>query len=129
MKKINNKTLPRKEKFDGVTIGDELTGPERVEYICNHCHQNLVKISDRQGNNEEWFCRTCSIGYADTQQIRHKQRISVPDRNEETLVTCIQHDYNKDVEIRHTPELRGGIAALSKKGTIRITKFEDSSQR
>jgi hypothetical protein len=34
-----------------------------------------------------------------------------------------------DISIRHKPELKDGALALSKKGTIRITHYEDSSQR
>jgi hypothetical protein len=129
MKKINNKPLPKlkKERFDGIAIGEEWAEEERIEYICPSCHQNLVKISDRQGNNEEWFCRNCSIPYLDTKEIRHRHKLSVP-LETEPAVSIINYDYNKDMEIRHPKELRGGIAELQKRG-MKIIYFEDSSQR
>jgi hypothetical protein len=43
----------------------------------------------------------------------------------EPAVASIQTDQSKNVEIRHEPELRGGFAALAKKGTIRFTRYEE----
>lgn len=126
--RINSKSLPKKERFEGTIIGKEDIGEdERVEYICPECHQNLVKLSDLQGNNQEWFCRNCSIPYLDTKEIRHTHKLSVPEETEPS-VSIINYDYNKDVEIRHAKELRGGIAELQKRG-LKITYFDDSSQR
>lgn len=121
--------LPKKERFEGTTIGKEDIGEdERVEYICPECHQNLVKLSDRQGNNQEWFCRNCSIPYLDTEEIRHKHKISVP-QDTEPSVSIINYDFNKDVEIRHTPELRGSFAQLAKKGTIKFTSYSTTEKQ
>lgn len=103
---------------------------DRPDYICSWCNRSLAKISDRLGNNQEWFCRNCDIAYSDTEQLRRRQKISVPARNQDPLVALTPGtEYlNKKIKIRHEPEFRGGIAELAK-GTIRITKFEGSSQR
>jgi hypothetical protein len=34
-----------------------------------------------------------------------------------------------EVEIRHTPPLRGGFAELQKKGTIRITDYHTTEKQ
>jgi hypothetical protein len=47
MKKINNKTLPKKERFEGTIIGEDIGEDERIDYICPECHRDLVKISDQ----------------------------------------------------------------------------------
>jgi ssDNA-binding Zn-finger/Zn-ribbon topoisomerase 1 len=125
MKKISNKTLPKKEKFEGITISEQDTGEdEGIDYICPSCHQNLVKISDRQGNNEEWFCRNCSIPYLDSKEIRYRHRLNVPQETE-SAVSIVDIDYGQEVKIRHEPELKGGFAQLAKKGTIRFTSYEE----
>lgn len=120
-----NRSLPKKEQFEGTIIGEQDIGEdERIEYICPECHQNLVKLSDRQGNNQEWFCRNCSIPYLDSKEIRHQHRLAVPEETE-AAISIVNVDYTKDVEIRHTPELKGGFAQLAKKGTIRFTSYEE----
>ena len=52
----------------------------------------------------------------------------MPPDEPEPSVSIINYDFNKDVEIRHPKDLRGGIAELQKRG-LKITYFEDSSQR
>jgi hypothetical protein len=54
-------------------------------------------------------------------------KISVPDRNVEPYVSTTPGI--PDISIHHEPELKDGALALSKKGTIRFTHYEDSSQR
>lgn len=111
-----SRSLPKKEQFEGTTIGEQDIGEdERIEYICPECHQNVVKISDRQGNNEEWFCRNCSIPYLDSKEIRHRYRLAVPEETE-AAISIVNVDYTKDVEIRHIPPIRGAFAELQKKG-------------
>jgi hypothetical protein len=53
------------------------------------------------------------------------KKLSIPSQDTEPCVTSIQYDYNKDVAVRHEPELKGGFAALAKSGTIRFTSYEE----
>lgn len=120
-----SRSLPKKEQFEGTTIGEQDIGEdERIECICPECHQNLVKISDRQGNNEEWFCRNCSIPYLDSKEIRHRYRLAVPEETE-AAISIVNVDYTKDVEIRHPKELVWGAKELSNRGTIKFTHYEE----
>jgi hypothetical protein len=127
MKSIN-KTPRKSDKFDGITIGDEYTGPDKVEYVCSWCNRSLVRLSDRNNQGESWFCRNCSITFdPDDEQIRYKQRISIPAQDIEPAITSV--GTISDVSIRKQIELKGGALALSKRGTIRFTSYSDSSQK
>lgn len=48
----------KKEKFEGTIISEQDTGEdEHIDYVCPECHRNLVKLSDRQGNNQIGFAK------------------------------------------------------------------------
>jgi hypothetical protein len=64
----------------------------------------------------------------EAENLRKESRIIVPDRNQEAAITSIQIDPSKEVEINHTPELRGGFAAMAKKGTIRFTSYKTTEK-
>ena len=85
MKKINKKNAIPTPKFTGIIIDkSEVDGPERIELICDFCRQTLVKISDREGNNQEWFCRNCSLPfYPDEKEIRRKKVLGTRQRAED----------------------------------------------
>jgi hypothetical protein len=121
---------PTKPNKDIITIGDEYSGEEQPSYICDNCHCSLVRLSDRNNQNESYYCNRCSIEYPDATNIRHQLKISVPDRSTETLVsTTPGQDYlNKSVEINHTPEPKGTFKVLQQKG-IKITNYKEDIPR
>jgi hypothetical protein len=124
-----NRSLPKKEQFEGNTIGEQDIGKdEHTEYICSQCNCGpLVIINDKAGNSDR-FCRRCGITFSmDDNTVRHRHRLEVPQETE-AAISIVNVDYTKDVEIRHPKELRGGIAELQKRG-LKITYFDDSSQR
>jgi hypothetical protein len=127
MRKTNKKT----DKFTGVLIDrDAWSNPERPEYSCSYCSHLLVRLSDRNNQGESWFCRNCSISYdPDQTEIRKKSKLGTQRKEVEPAVTSIQTDQSKSVEIRHEPQLKGGFAALAKKGTIRFTSYQESNTR
>jgi hypothetical protein len=90
-------------------------------------HCSLVRLSDRNNQNESWYCNRCSIEYPDVTNIRHQLKITVPDRNIEPAVTSIQINMADEVEIRHTPPLRGGFAELQKKG-LKIKNYHTTEK-
>jgi hypothetical protein len=99
--------------------------------ICSYCNRTLTRLTDRSGKNESWYCNNCSIEFnPEDEQIRHKQRLSVPNRNTETLAaTTPGIDYlNANVQIHKEPEIRGGLKVLKDKG-LRITSYQDSTQK
>jgi hypothetical protein len=125
----SNKYLSKgKPKEDKVVIaGEAYEAPEVTTFICNYCNRDLIKLSDSSGNNISWYCNHCSIPFEpENESIRHKQKLEVPDRNVEPAAATTPGI--RDISIRHEPELKGGALALSKKGTIRFTHYEDSSQ-
>jgi ribosomal protein L37AE/L43A len=127
--KRNSKTLNRTDKFTGILIDrDVWDDPEHPEYACSFCSRLLVRLSDKNNQSESWFCRNCSIEFPDKTQTRKKSKLGMQREEVEPAVTSIQTDQSKSVETRHEPELRGAFAAMAKKGTIRFTSYQDSSQ-
>jgi hypothetical protein len=125
MRKSNKKT----DRFTGILIDrDAWDNPEHPEYACNFCSKLLVRLSDKNNQSESWFCRNCSIEFPDKTPIRKKSKLGMQREEVEPAVASIQSDQSKSVEIRHEPELRGAFAAMAKKGTIRFTSYQDSSQ-
>jgi predicted RNA-binding Zn-ribbon protein involved in translation (DUF1610 family) len=70
---------------DVVTIGNEWTGEDRPTYYCDNCHCTLVRLSDSNNQNESYYCNRCSIDYPDTTNIRQQLKVTVPDRNTDSL--------------------------------------------
>jgi hypothetical protein len=105
--KSNSKITPHSlDKFNGITIGDEHTTPEKVEYVCSWCNHSLVRLVDRNNQSESWFCRNCSIEFnPDDEQVSHKQKLSIPYQDSEPAVATTPGI--PDISIRHTPPLRG----------------------
>ena len=114
---------PNKNK-DIVTIGDEWTGEDGPpSFICSYCNRILTRLTDRSGNNELWFCNNCSIEFqTENESIRHKQKLSVPNRNIEPAVAITPGI--PDISIHHMPELKGTFKALQQKG-IKITNYKE----
>jgi hypothetical protein len=59
-------------------------------------------------------------------EIRQKQRLSVPEETEPAVAST---QNTLAVSIRHEPELRGGFAALAKKGTIRFVSYNTTEKQ
>jgi uncharacterized Zn ribbon protein len=127
MKQTKNKNSKNK---DIITIGDEWTGADRPSFICNYCNRTLSRLTDSSGQNHSYYCNNCSIEFnPESENVRRESKISVPDRNAEPCVTSIQTNMEDDIRIRKLLELKDGALALSKRGTIKFTHYEDSSQR
>jgi hypothetical protein len=121
------KSKPKKE--DKTIIGDEWNQEDHPIFSCSWCNRDLVRLSDRNNQGESWFCRNCQIPFEPSNsetQIRKKSKLGTQREEIEPEVTSIQIDTSREVEINHTPELRGGFAALAKKGTIRFTSYQES---
>jgi transposase-like protein len=112
---------------DIITIGDEWTGEDRPSYICSWCSRVLTRLTNASQSNISWFCRNCNITFdPDLENVRRESKLIVPNRNE-AAVTSIQNNMADEVEIRHTPPIRGGFAELQKKG-LKITSYKTSEK-
>ena len=115
MKSIN-KSPPTKsnkfDKFDGIVIGDEYKGPEKVEYIGLWCNRSPIRLNDRNKQSESWFCQNRSIEFNSDDKVSQRQKLSIPSLDAEPAVTSI--GITSDVSIPHEPKLKGGFAALAK---------------
>ena len=129
--KFKKKTAVRSDiskiKDDKVVISSEYYENDRPSYICSFCNQTLIRLTDAGMNNQTYWCRSCSVEFdPESENLRKESKLIVPDRNIEPAITSV--GYVPDVSIKHKPELKDGALALSKKGTIRFTRYEDSSR-
>ena len=113
-------------KDNNVVIGDEWTGNDNVEYSCD-CGRVLVRLRDAGHNNTIWWCKQCQfeVDISET-EVRKKSKLETPRKNTEPAITSV--GVTPDVSVRHIPEMRGGFAALAKKGTIRFTSYSTSEK-
>jgi hypothetical protein len=116
------------KKDDKVVISSEYYTNDRPSYICSFCNQTLIRLTDAGQINTTFWCRNCSVEFdPESENLRKESKIMVPDRNIEPAIATTPGI--PDITIRHEPELKDGALALSKKGTIRFTHYQDSSQK
>jgi hypothetical protein len=110
---------------DKVVISSEFYENDRPSYICSFCNQTLIRLTDAGQNNTTFWCRHCSVEFdPESENLRKESKIVVPDRNIESAISSV--GMMPDVSIRHEPTLKGGFAAIAKKGTIRFTSYQES---
>lgn len=108
------KPIPKKNDTP-VTIGDEWSGDDDSIPICDYCSVTMIKLVDRNGQNPSWFCIRCQIS-REFEETRKKSKLGIQKREFEPAATSIGFNMADEVEIRHTPHVRGGFAELQKKG-------------
>jgi hypothetical protein len=118
-----------KPNQDKTIVGDEWSGEDNPEFSCSWCNRILSRLIDSSGENPSLYCGYCKISFDPSEtQVRKKSKLGTQREEIEPAAASIQIDQSKSVEIRHEPELRGAFAAMAKKGTIRFTSYQDSSQ-
>jgi hypothetical protein len=116
------------KKKDKTIIGDEWNQEDHPIFSCSWCNRDLVRLSDRNNQGESWFCRNCQIPFEPSEtQLRKKSKLGTQREEIEPEVTSIQTDPSKEVEIRHTPPIRGGFLELQKKG-LRIKDYRTTEK-
>jgi len=128
-KKGLSKSRQTHKKDDKVVLSSEYyTNEIKPSYICSWCSRVLTRLTDASQSNPSWFCRSCNIEFdPESEDVRKESKLFVPDRDQEPAITSIQYNMADEVEIRHTPEIRGGFAELQKKG-IKITSYKTSEK-
>src|ERR671919_1648802 len=123
-KKTSYNTSANGKQNDKVVISSECYQNDRPSYMCSFCNCTLSKLQDAGQNNTMYFCTKCSVEFDPAEEnLRKESKITVPDRNVEPAVSTTPGI--PDISIRHEPELKDGALALSKKGTIRFTSYEE----
>jgi hypothetical protein len=118
-----------KPNQDKTIVGDEWSGEDNPEFSCSWCNRILSRLIDSSGENPSLYCGYCKISFDPSEtQVRKKSKLGTQREEIEPAAASIQIDQSKSVEIRHEPELRGGFAALAKKGTIRFTSYNTSEK-
>jgi uncharacterized Zn ribbon protein len=115
-----------KTNDDKVIISSEYFEDDRPSYICSICNQGpLIRLTDSSMQNTAFWCRHCSVEFnPEEENVRRESKLSVPDRNSETLVSTTPGINEDSVAIRHEPEIKGGLKALKDKG-LKITYYEE----
>jgi hypothetical protein len=128
----SNKGLSQKRQSindDKVVISSEYYKNDKPVYLCSWCNCTLSKLQDAGKNNTTYFCTRCAIEFdPESENLRRESKLFVPDRSIQPAITSIQTNMADEVEIRHTPPIRGGFAELQKKGTIRITDYHTTEK-
>lgn len=94
---------------------------DKAQYVCSYCQCNLAKI-----NEDEWYCNRCSISqYPKVEDVRSKSRITTPIGP--NLEPCLSYapDLNESSFAYKTPEIKGGLAELKRRG-LKITNFTET---
>ena len=61
---------------DKVTISSEYYENIRPSYICSICNQTLVRLTDAGGNNNTYWCRSCSVEWDPAEEnIRRETKL------------------------------------------------------
>ena len=108
---------------DKVIISSEYFEDTRPSYICSICNQTLIRLTDAGMNNTSFWCRNCTVEFnPEEENVRRESKISVPDRNQETLVSNTPGI--PDISIRKEPELSPTFKALQQKG-LRIKDYHE----
>ena len=125
MKSAKIKRTNSLNQDDKVIISSEYFQNDRPSYICSICNQRLVRLTAAGMNNQTYWCRNCTVEWYPTEEnIRRESKISVPDRNVEPAVATTPGINGDSVAIRHTPEIKGGLKELQKRG-LKITYYEE----
>src|SRR5829696_4389666 len=113
----------KKGEPDKVVISPEFYKNDGPTYLCSFCNCTLSKLQDDGQNNTTFWCRHCSIEFdPESENLRRESKLVVPDRNIEPAITSIQTNMADEVEIRHTPPIRGGFKELQDRG-LKITSY------
>jgi hypothetical protein len=117
--------IPKKNNTP-IVIGDEWIGDDDSIPICDYCSVTMVKLVDRGGQNPSWFCNRCQIS-REPKETRKKSKLGIQKREIEPAVTSIQNNMADEVEIRHTPPIRGGFKELQDRG-LKITSYKTNEK-
>jgi hypothetical protein len=96
----------------------------KEEHYCPYCSLKLSRLIDSSGNNPSLYCSKCTIEYPDKTETKSKSRVNTPQKsnNERPAVS-----YPPEPGLgRKKTEVKGGLAELAKRGSIRITSYSES---
>ena len=105
---------------DKVVIADN-SDSDIKEYICPNpnCRRTL-RTRQSKGSYTCLFCQEeFEIG-----GTRKRSKLETPHKNTETLIGSVPTPHEKDIRIKHEPELQGGFLALSQKG-LKIKDYRE----
>jgi hypothetical protein len=122
-----NKGIPNPDLPISVPNYEQIAIDSREERYCPYCQLRLSRLIDSSGMNPNWYCSKCVINYPDKSEVKSKSRLSTPQKsnNENPRIA-----YTPEVELkRKKTEVKGGLAEIAKRGSIRITSYTESNTK
>jgi ribosomal protein L37AE/L43A len=110
-----------------ITAGEEEYYAEsRPPYICDFCHHTLIKLQDRSGVNQSWYCNSCNTEYDPETELRSKQSLTMS----EGPVTSPSVSYAPEKKLtRKKREIKGGLKVISERSGVKVTSYSETNTR
>jgi hypothetical protein len=120
-----NKGIPNPDSDLPVSVPnyDQIATDFHEERYCPYCNFRLSKLQDH-GSNVDWYCSKCVISYPNKSESKSKSRLSTPQKsnNERPAVSYLPEPGLR----RKKTEVKGGLAELQKRSSIKITSYTES---
>ena len=117
--KLNNKV----DSHTAVIPREGYQNEDRTEiHTCGACGGSL----EYNRIDDSYWCNTCVI-YVDVKNVKRSVSYDIPQSTENIVpdIVSIDFDFNKKVEIDHTPQPRGVLARMQEKG-LKITSYTET---
>jgi hypothetical protein len=103
---------------------EQIAIDSREERYCPYCSLRLSKLIDSSGMNPNWYCSKCVINYPTKSESKSKSHLSTPQKsNNENPRVAFPPEPSLS---RKKTEIKGGLAELARKGSIKITSYTES---
>jgi hypothetical protein len=99
-----------------------------TERFCPYCQFKLSRIIDSSGMNPNWYCSKCVINYPDKSETKSKSHLSTPQQKSNNERPAVAFTPEPELK-RKKVEVKGGLAELAKRGSIKITHYTESNTR
>lgn len=118
----------RQDKDTPISIGsEEVYAESRPPYICDMCHQTLIKLQDRSGLSISWYCNNCKSEYDPEEELGLRSESEIVTAQGPAEEVGVSYAPTKELT-RKKNEQRGTFKVLRDRG-LNITKYEERGWR
>jgi hypothetical protein len=118
---IPNQDLP-------ISIPDYTNIESREERFCPYCNIKLSRLIDSSGLNPSWYCGKCVIEYPEKSETKSTSRLSTPQQKSNNERPAVSYAPEPGL-VRKKTQVKGGLAELAKRGSIKITHYTESNTK
>jgi hypothetical protein len=93
--------------------------------ICSFCNRTMQRLFDASKLNPSWYCSFCNTetNSEEADNLRTRPRLQMPEGVNTTPYATTK--FPEPGLGRKKTEVKGGLAELAKKGSIRITSYSE----